>query len=73
MNKISKKSARPAPKTSGFSFTLDEFEKISAVEGITLSAGLKDDFASFDRQGLSNEKRRQIIAEKYGTQSPKSK
>jgi hypothetical protein len=70
MNKISKK---PSQKGVGFSFTLDEFEKISAVEGITLSAELKDDFASFDRQGLSNEKRRQIIAEKYGTQSPKSK
>lgn len=72
MNKISKKPTRPTPKTSGFSFTLDEFEKISAVEGIKFSAELKKDFRSFDRKGLSNAERRRKIAEKYGAKSPKS-
>lgn len=73
MNRISKKPSRPAPKTSGFSFTLEEFEKISAVEGITFSAELKNDFRSFDRNGLSNAERRRAIAETYGTKPPKSK
>lgn len=73
MNKISKKPVRPTPETSGFSFTLDEFEKISAVEGITFSAELKADFRAFDREGLSDEERRRAIAEKYGSKSPKSK
>ena len=73
MNKISKKSTRPAPKTSGFSFTLDEFEKISAIEGIKFSAELKEDFRAFDRKGLSNEERRRAIAKTYGAKPSKSK
>ena len=72
MNKISKKPTRARPKEPGFSFTLDEFEKISAVEGITFSAELKEDFRSFDRKGLSNAERRRVIAEKYGAKPPKS-
>ncbi len=70
VNKISKKLAQRA---SGFSFTLDEFEKISAVEGIQFSAELKDDFRSFDRKGMSDAERRRVIAEKYGAKPPKSK
>ncbi len=69
MNKISKRSARPAPKTSGFSFTLDEFEEISAVEGIKFSAELKEEFRTFDRECLSDEERRRAIAEKYGSRT----
>ena len=72
MNKISKKPKRSTSKTSDFSFTLDEFEKISAVEGIKFSAELKEDFRSFDRKGLSNAERRRVIAEKYGAKPPKS-
>ena len=73
MNKISKKPARASNEAAAFSFTLDEFEKISAVEGIQFSAELKDDFRAFDRNGLSDDARRRAIIEKYGANLPKSK
>ena len=42
------------------------FAKISAVEGIYLTAEMERDFREFDRKGLSAEKRRKAIAQKYG-------
>jgi hypothetical protein len=40
-------------------------EKISAVEGIKLSAGAKSRPAEFDRQGLSPGERRKAIVRAY--------
>lgn len=55
------KIARSA--VSGAVIGRERFEKISAVEGITLTAGMKKRAAEFDRQGLSPEQRvRAIVA-----------
>ncbi|TGE01902.1 hypothetical protein [Methylobacterium nonmethylotrophicum] len=45
---------------------LEAFEKISAVEGIYLTAEMKRDLLSFEERGMSSEERTQFIAEKYG-------
>jgi hypothetical protein len=42
------------------------FARIGEVEGIKPSRGLEEDFRAFDRQGLSAEQRRRILAAKYG-------
>ena len=42
------------------------FAKISAIEGIHLSAEVRQDFLDFDRKGLSPDDRRQAINKKYG-------
>jgi hypothetical protein len=48
-------------------FTLGRsaFAKISAVEGIRLSADLETQFRDFDRRGLSTSDRREIIARTF--------
>ena len=43
----------------------DRFAKISAVEGIALTASMKRRVAEFDRRGLSAEERRQAIISVY--------
>ena len=50
----------------GFILGRDNFEKISAVEGIHLSDEMKRDFRNFDREGISGEKRRRALSSKYG-------
>ncbi len=42
------------------------FAKISAIEGIGLTAAMDKDFRDFERKGLSAEERRRAIGEKYG-------
>jgi hypothetical protein len=42
------------------------FAKISAVEGMCISAAMKSDFDEFDRKGLSASKRRAALGVKYG-------
>ena len=44
----------------------EKFAKISAVEGIQLTAAMVEDFHEFERKGLSPEQRRTAIAKKYG-------
>jgi hypothetical protein len=53
------------------SFTLgrDAMSRISAVEGIHLTAEMQKDFREFDRQGLTDAERRRAIADKYGKRS----
>jgi hypothetical protein len=51
-----------------FAIGLADFEKISAVEGLRLSAEMKRMFREFDRQNLSAEARRRRIIAKYGKQ-----
>jgi hypothetical protein len=50
------------------SFTIgrDPFAKISAVEGVRLSADMKQAFREFDRDRLSEEDRRREIVKRYG-------
>jgi hypothetical protein len=43
----------------------ERFAKISAVEGIELTAGMKKRVADFDRRGLSGEERRLAIIRAY--------
>ena len=51
-----------------FTVGLADFEKISAVEGLHLSAEMKKMFREFDRKKLSAEARRKWIIAKYGKQ-----
>jgi len=55
-------------KSAAFTIGLADFEKISAVEGLHLSAEMKRMFREFDRQNLSAEERRRRIIAKYGKQ-----
>ncbi|HUZ73803.1 MAG TPA: hypothetical protein VMU87_12525 [Stellaceae bacterium] len=41
------------------------FARISAIEGIQITAAMTADFNEFERQGLSAEERRKVIARKY--------
>jgi hypothetical protein len=54
------------PTTRGFTIGRVRFAKISAVENIRLTPAMDADFREFDRQVLSPEERRRVIAEKYG-------
>ena len=51
-----------------FAIGLADFEKISAVEGLHLSAEMKKMFREFDRKDLSAAERRKRIIAKYGKQ-----
>jgi hypothetical protein len=59
-----KKSAR-AHLTGQFVIGRDRFEKISAVEGIKVTAAMKKREAEFDRGGLSAEQRRRAIIDAH--------
>lgn len=45
------------------------FAKISAVEGIRLTAAMEADFRAFEKKKLSASERRKILAVKYGKAS----
>lgn len=64
MSKVSNGSRKRA--AIGFTIGRDSFARISEVEGIRLSDTMRGDFREFDRKGLSAEKRRNLIAKKYG-------
>jgi hypothetical protein len=51
-----------------FTIGLADFEKISAVEGLHLSAEMKKMFREFDCKDLSAEARRKRIIARYGKQ-----
>jgi len=62
-----KKSKSGSVKASGrFVIGRDRFAKISAVEGLRVTAAMETEFRDFDRRGLSAQERRKIIANKYG-------
>jgi len=72
-NKRMRKAKRPTPrivsaKRSDSPFVLGRsgFAKISAVEGLKVTAAMEADFREFDRRGLSPGERRAAIARKYG-------
>lgn len=52
-------------KQDTFTLRRKDFAKISAVEGIDMSA-VDAEFEEFDRRGLSPAERRREIARKYG-------
>jgi hypothetical protein len=51
--------------TGTFVVGRSRFAKISAVEGVELTAHMKERRAEFDRQGLSPEERRRAIIASY--------
>ena len=50
----------------GYTLGRSRFAKISAIEGIHMTAAMEADFRDFDRKGLSAEDRRRVIGKKYG-------
>jgi hypothetical protein len=56
----------PLKRRTGYTIGRAGFAKISAVEGIHLTKTMNDDLSEFEREDLSPEERRRIIAEKYG-------
>ncbi len=65
MSQTARKSLRKA--TSRLS--LDEIEKIFAVEGISLTPEMREDLERFEEEGLSPQERRRQLARKYGKSS----
>ena len=53
----------PRPTPAGFTLGRQAFARISAVEGIHLTAEMEARFAEFDDQGLSANQRRRAISE----------
>lgn len=49
----------------GFTLGREDFAKISAVEGIRLSADMEQRFHDFDRQGIDAVDRRKAIARAF--------
>ena len=69
MRKVKKTSSRTvSTKRSVSPFVLGRsgFAKISAVEGLKITAAMEAEFREFDRIGLSPTERRAAIARKYG-------
>lgn len=64
---MKKRGAPPnhEPTAGGMILGRDRFAKISAVEGIELTATMKRRAADFDRRGLSGEERRRAIIRAY--------
>lgn len=62
-----KKTSLTKTKSTGqFKVGRSGFAKISAVEGIQISAMMNADFDEFDRKGFSAAKRRAALGIKYG-------
>jgi len=70
MRKLKKAAAQmESPKRTAASFVLGRsgFAKISAIEGLKITAAMEAEFREFDRKGLSPSERRAAIARKYGS------
>ena len=52
--------------SKGYVLGRSRFAKISAIEGIHMTAAMEADFREFERKGLSAEGRRRVIGRKYG-------
>jgi hypothetical protein len=59
----------PSKSQSGEIVGRVRFAKISAVEGIHLTAEMKESFAKFDRRRLPADKRRREIVERHKRKS----
>ena len=49
---------------------LKTFERISAVEGVRLTAEMRRDLLAFERDRTGPEERTRILAAKYGRENP---
>jgi hypothetical protein len=68
MSKKSKgpKLSRGQAKPKRFVIGLAGFEKVSAIEGLHLTRGMKRTFRMLERQGASAPERRAAIIKRYG-------
>jgi hypothetical protein len=57
---------RRSTKSDSHTIGRKGFAKISAVEGIRITAAMEADFRSFDKKGLPADERRRLLTEKYG-------
>jgi len=64
MTKPVRKSAKPPSER--YTLGRARFAKLSAIEGLSLSKAMRDDFSEFDRKKLPAGKRRAAIHAKYG-------
>ena len=64
MDRIASKPRRRSAK--GYTLGRRSFAKISAVEGVHITADMDEDFRELDRQKLPAEERRRILLGKYG-------
>lgn len=64
MKHTASKSSKRVSK--GYVLGRSRFAKISAIEGIRLTAAMEADFREFERKGMSAEDRRRVIGRKYG-------
>ena len=65
MKKARKRGITGSKAEASLTLGRDRFAKISAVEGIVLTAKMKQRIAEFERQGLSAEERRTSIVRAY--------
>lgn len=56
-------------KIRPFTIGREQFQKISAVEGIHLNRGMHEEFREFDRQETPAAERRRLLTAKYARQS----
>ena len=62
-----KLSSSPSARADrGFTLGRAAMERISAVEGLSLTAEAREAFANFDRAGLSADERRTRLRETFG-------
>jgi hypothetical protein len=60
-------ASRPTKRSAkGYTLGRRSFAKISAVEGIQITADMDEDFRELDRQKLPPDERRRILLGKYG-------
>lgn len=59
-------SIKQDSKTGRFLVGRGAFAKISAVEGIRMPRGMRADFEEFDASDMPAERRRAVLADKYG-------
>jgi hypothetical protein len=64
MDRITSKPRKRSAK--GYILGRRGFAKISAVEGIAVTADMDEDFRELDRQKLPPDERRRILLGKYG-------
>ena len=60
------KHSRAAAKSKRLIIGLAGFEKVSAIEGLHLTRGMKRDFGLLERRGASASERRAAIIKRYG-------
>jgi len=60
-----KKTIKPYNSDKAFVIGRDSFAKISAVEGIDLEGDIRKELEEFDRLGLSQDARRELVRQRF--------